>query len=357
MTAAAVAPGPAQALVTERWEALGTTVVLRYIGPPDASARVAVELELQAIDAAASRFRPDSELSRLNAASGRRVEVSPLLAEAVRLALRAAQITGGAVDPTLGQSLISVGYDRDFSELERPDELPGAGGLPGLGEPYGTVGGLRADRPSARRRTIVVRRRTVPAWRRIELFEHPPAIRLAPGTMLDLGATAKALAADRAAHAALRALGARDRRSSGAARRLQRGVLVSIGGDVATAGPPPAGGWAVHVTDDHRAGPEAPGQTVSISSGGLATSSIVTRRWSHHGRTMHHILDPAHGAPASTCWRTVSVAAASCADANIASTAAIVMGAAGSRWLAEQGLPCRLVAIDGAVRVQGGWPR
>jgi thiamine biosynthesis lipoprotein len=180
-------------------------------------------------------------------------------------------------------------------------------------------------------------------WRAVELARDPDRVRAPEGVTLDLGATAKALAADRAAKAAHLACGA--------------GVLVSLGGDIATSGPPPADGWKVHVTDDHRAGALAPGQTVSIRSGGLATSSISVRRWMHEGQVKHHILDPRDGQPVNTRWRTVSVAAASCVEANIASTAAIVLSRRALRWLKEQGLPARLVSISGTVEVGGGWPR
>jgi thiamine biosynthesis lipoprotein len=307
-------------LRTETWPALGTTAVLRYEGSEDPAIRAAVAGELAAIDRAASRFRADSELCRLNAAGAARVVVSPLLLEAVRLGIRAAEVSGGAVDPTLGQSLISAGYDRDWRELTAVP--PGA--------PLGP-----ADR-------IVAHRRRTGLWRRIELWEDPPAVRIPPGASLDLGATAKALAADRAARAANAVGGV--------------GVLVALGGDIATCGPAPSDGWLIRVTDDHRAGPDAPGQTITIHAGGLATSSIVTRRWLQQGRSMHHILDPRHGGPVRTPWRTVSVAAASCADANIAATGAIVLGADAPDWLAQQSLPARLVALGGAVRTEAGWP-
>jgi thiamine biosynthesis lipoprotein len=305
---------------TETWPALGTTAVLRYEGPADPGIREAVEAEIDAIDAAASRFRPDSELARLNAAGGAPVAISRLFLDAIRLAVRAAQVTDGAVDPTLGECLVTAGYDRDWRELTAvPAEAPlGAGD-----------------------RLVVLRRRTA-LWEGIELRDDPPTVRLPRGVTLDLGATAKAEAADRAAAAGQAAGG--------------RGVLVSLGGDIATAGRPPEAGWVIHVTDDHRAAPDAPGQTIAIRSGGLATSSIVTRRWLHHGTPMHHILDPRTGEPVRTPWRTVSVAAATCADANIASTAAIVLGDAAPGWLDEQGLPARLVARNGAAMVQGGWP-
>jgi thiamine biosynthesis lipoprotein len=297
--------------------------VLRYEGPADQGIRAAVEREIDAMDAAASRFRTDSELSHLNAADGAAVGVSRLFLDAVRLGIRAAQLTGGAVDPTLGESLVTAGYDRDWRELVA----------------------VPADAPLAAGDRLVVLRRRTALWESIELRDDPPAVRLPRGVTLDLGSTAKALAADRAAAAALAAAGPGT-----------RGVLVALGGDIATAGRPPEGGWLIHVTDDHRAGPSAPGQTISIQSGGLATSSIVTRRWLHAGRPMHHILDPGTGAPVRSPWRTVTVAAATCADANVASTAAIVLGEKAAAWLADHGLPARLVARDGAAMTQGGWP-
>ena len=317
--APAAAPGS-----TETWSALGTTVVLRYEGPANPAARAAVQRELDAIDHAASRFRSDSELSRLNAMTGpgpRTAIVGPLFAQAVRLAIHAADASDGAVDPTLGAELVALGYDRDWHEL---CAVPAATPLSEGGE-------------------IVVYRSRRPRWQEIEIAGDPARITLPAGVHLDLGATAKALASDRAARAAHEAAGV--------------GVLVSLGGDIATHGTPPAGGWTIHVTDDHRAGPDAPGQTIAIQSGGVATSSIVTRRWRHGGRAMHHVLDPRSGEPVRGPWRTVSVAAATCAEANIATTAALVLGRDACAWLAEQGLPARLVALDGSVAAQGGWPR
>jgi FAD:protein FMN transferase len=112
----------------------------------------------------------------------------------------------------------------------------------------------------------------------------------------------------------------------------------------------------VRVTDDHLAGPEADGQRVTVLGGGLATSSTTVRQWRRAGRTVHHIVDPATGEPAAPAWRTVSVAAASCVDANTASTAAIVRGASAPQWLESLGLPARLVDPEGTVVTVGAWP-
>ena len=179
-------------------------------------------------------------------------------------------------------------------------------------------------------------------WRTVALDRSNLPVRIPTGVRLDLGATAKAWAADRAAAAAAAASGC--------------GVLVSLGGDIATSGPAPATGWRIRVTDDHRSDPSAPGQTISIRSGGLATSSTAVRRWSHGGHTMHHIIDPRTGAPVQTRWRTISVAAADCAQANIATTAALVRAQGAPEWLAGLGLPARLVDWDGSRHDRGDWP-
>ena len=299
------------------WEALGTSVVLRTSDPAALTdARRAVELELGAIDRACSRFRADSELSQVNARAGRWTRTGPILIEALELALRAAALTGGDVDPTVGRALELAGYDRDWRLLDPP-------------------GGAEQAPP-------VIRLRARRRWREIDLDRASCAIRVPAGVSLDLGATAKAWAADGAAEAA--------REAGGCA------TLVSVGGDVATAGDAPPDGWRIRVTDDHRKPPSAPGQTVSIRSGGLATSSTAVRRWSHGGREMHHIIDPRTGAPVQATWRTVSVAAATCTDANVAATAALVRGGAAPSWLEGLGLPARLVAQDGEVRTIGDWP-
>jgi thiamine biosynthesis lipoprotein len=293
-------------------------VALRVTRPAALSqARNAVELELDAIDRACSRFRPDSELSCVNAAAGRRVQVSPLLMEALELALRAAELTDGDVDPTLGQALELAGYDRDWALLEAPTGLP-------------------AKPPTLHARVLS-------GWRQLDLDPSSSTVRLPRGMSLDLGATAKAWAADRAAAAA--------------AGVGSCGALVGIGGDIATSGTAPYDGWQIHVTDDHRSDPAADGQTVTIFSGGLATSSTAVRRWNHAGHTMHHIIDPRTGAPVQRTWRTVSVAAASCAEANIATTAALVQAQAAPAWLAGLALPARLVAWDGNVTPVASWPK
>jgi FAD:protein FMN transferase len=293
--------------------ALGTTavVVVTDAGATDA-ARVVVEAEIAAVDVACSRFREDSEVSRLNASAGVAVTASSLLLEAIEVALRAARITDGLVDPTVGGAMRVLGYDRDFAQVDK------------------SAGPLR----------VSVGR--VPGWHLIAIDRGRRSVRIPAGVELDLGATAKALCADRAAAAAFSATGS--------------GVLVSLGGDVATAGPAPEGGWTILVTDDHAAPPDAPGQRVAIFSGGLATSGTMARRWARGGRQLHHLVDPATGMPADEVWRTVSVTAGTCVEANTASTASIILGAAAPEWLTDRQLPARLVALDGTVTTVAGWP-
>jgi thiamine biosynthesis lipoprotein len=130
-------------------------------------------------------------------------------------------------------------------------------------------------------------------------------------------------------------------------------VLVSLGGDVASAGEAPEAGWSIGIADDHAAAPAA---TVAIRGGGLATSSTAVRRWRSGDFLLHHLIDPSTGRPADSRWRTASVAAASCLDANAASTAAILLGGRAPAWLERRGLDARLVARDGAALTIGRWP-
>jgi thiamine biosynthesis lipoprotein len=317
----------ATTLARADWEALGTSVVLLVDDPEAlAPARALAERELRAIDRACSRFRPDSDLQRANAGAGRFVGVNPLLIEAVEVALRAAVLTDGDVDPTIGNALILAGYDRDWALLERP-------GAAATSEPE--------PEPEDVERPVITARIT-PGWRAIELDHERSAIRIPTGARLDLGATAKAWVADRAAAAVHAATGAAS--------------LIGLGGDIATAGVAPQDGWRIYVTDDHRCAPGEQGQMISIRCGAVATSSTTARRWRHEGRRRHHIVDPATGASPVSRWRTVSVAAETCLDANIASTAALIRAEAAPEWLEQVGLPARLVGEDGAVRLVGDWP-
>jgi FAD:protein FMN transferase len=294
--------------------ALGGSLRVVVTRPADlAAARGAVDEVVSAVDMAASRFREDSELVRLNASPDRDVIVSPLLARFIAAALRGARLTGGAVDPTVGTAIKMVGYDTDFAEV------PGDG--------------LALD--------LVVCR--VPGWQAVSFDERTRTVRVPRGVEIDLGATAKALTSDLAASAALEKIG-------------RGGVLVSLGGDIAVAGDPPEEGWLIQASEDSGAPISAGEETISITSGGIATSSTTVRRWTRGGVALHHIIDPATGLPSDGPWRTATVVAGTCVDANIASTAAIVMGVGAVEWLEANRLAARLVDRAGAVHRVSGWP-
>ena len=207
----------------------------------------------------------------------------------------------------------AIGYDRDFGRaLTRPEP-------------------------------IVLRLEPVPGWQAVHYDSVRRVAWLARGVELDLGSTGKALAADLCAAAALRAMGG-------------GGVLVSLGGDIATAGDVPDGGWRVLAADDSSTPSDSDGEVVAIHGGALATSGTAVRRWTRGGIVLHHLIDPRTGLPADGPWRTASVVAATCVDANIAATAAIVRGRSAVPWLDKLGLAARLVATSGQVVRLGGWP-
>jgi thiamine biosynthesis lipoprotein len=273
------------------WRALGTDVHV-LVSDPRAlrEAAAVVDRQLTELDECCSRFR-DSELTRLRPG---RQRVGSVLAGALSVALTAAEVTDGLVDPTLGRALVMSGYDRTFAAV--PAHGPGT--RPG---------------PCGR-------------WREVQLDGDLLDL---PDVELDLGATAKAWAADRAA--------------ATVAERLDVDVLVNVGGDIAVAG----GSWPVAVGD-----PGGPSEVVEVASA-LATSSTARRTWQRGGRRQHHVLDPRTGSPAPAYWQTVTVAAATCVEANTASTAAVVLGPLAPVWLGE--LPVRLVDAAGRVTYGGGW--
>jgi thiamine biosynthesis lipoprotein len=259
------------------------------------------------VDRAASRFRPDSELSRANAHAGRPVPVSRLLIRLVDAALEQAADSHGLLDPTLGRELARLGYDRDIALLG---------------------GDVRSSDP--------VRPADRASWRDVRLDRSTGLLTVPAGLALDLGASAKALTADWAA--------------AELAQRHGCSVLVEIGGDLAVAGP--KDDWQITVAE--RAG--GPSQQITLAGGGLATSTSTVRRWRSAGRQLHHILDPITGRPADGPWRTVTVAADSALRANTCSTAAIVLGVAATCWLTERRVAARLIGSSGELARVGGWP-
>jgi thiamine biosynthesis lipoprotein len=323
MTAEALRAGELDTdLATRHWPAIGTTALVVVTSRTDAdAARRLVATELEALDRACSRFRADSEIATLAHAGGAWVAVSGVLTDVLTSALDVASFTDGDVDPTMGGDLQNLGYDRDFGELvQLPPSAP-------LSAPLTSV--------SFR----IVRRST---WRDIELDEVNRRVRVPAGVVIDLGAVAKAWCADRCARRVASEVGV--------------GVLVSLGGDIATAGIGPRAGWLVRVQDKPDS-VDGPSCAVVLHDGyAVATSSTLTRTWQRGASQLHHILDPATRRPADPMWRTVTVAAPSCVRANAASTAAIVRGPRAPQWLGDLGLAARLVSVDGVVSTIGSWP-
>jgi thiamine biosynthesis lipoprotein len=315
---------PPEALPPESTDGTGVAVrSLRAIGTTASVAVTAVERadealgllteDLRALDEACSRFRPDSELRRLEEdGRGRLTRVSPLLFEAIDVACGVAMQTAGIVDPTIGSALIELGYDRDFDELG-------------------------SDGPM-----IDVQPRPAPGWWRIELDRDAGTVAVPVGVHIDLGASAKAWAADASAARIAAALGC--------------GVLVNLGGDVAVSGCPPDDGWAVGIAATCTTPTSDVDQVVAISSGGLATSGTTARSWERGGRAVHHIVDPWTGQAAPVVWTLVSTTASSCLEANAYSTAAVVWGRDAVGNLCDRGVSARLVDAEGVVVHCGGWP-
>ncbi|MGH7687319.1 MAG: FAD:protein FMN transferase [Candidatus Dormibacteria bacterium] len=301
------------ALAVGSVSALGTRVQVAVTDAHRLDEALALVTEwLGGLDLAASRFRGDSEITQVNGTSGEVVALSPLLARLIAAALEVAAMTDGIVDPTVGSAMEAIGYDRDFARVVGGTDRAVAPGVP------------------------------APGWQTVHLDRAAQTVRLEPGMLLDLGSSSKAFAADETAALASAATGA--------------GVLVNLGGDIAVAGAAPAGGWPVRVTDDHAAAADAPGQTVAITAGGLATSSTTVRAWSAGGSPVHHIVDPRTGAPAPVVWRTASATGSTCLEANAATTAAIVLGELAAAWIRERGIPARLVGRDDSVLHLNGWP-
>ncbi|MCW2602464.1 MAG: ApbE family lipoprotein, partial [Pseudonocardiales bacterium] len=253
------------------FSAWSCTVRVVVADPTAADSAEADVRELMAgIDREASRFRRDSALSLANRHAGRPTPIPRALASMVHAALDAAAATNGAVDPTIGQFLIDAGYDRDIA-------LVAADGPPSAANP--------AIGPDA-------------SWRAVRLDREAGLLTVPIGCALDVGATAKAFTADRAANLLH--------------TRYRTGVLVEIGGDLAVAGAaevarldPTRVGWPIAVAE--RQG--GPGQRIVLFSGGLATSTTTVRTWRRGGQIAHHIIDPRTDRPTEGPWRTATVPA------------------------------------------------
>ncbi|MTA97369.1 MAG: FAD:protein FMN transferase [Actinobacteria bacterium] len=254
------------------------------------------------VEMAASRFREDSEVIGLM--SGQPREGSPALIAMITAAVEAAEATNGLLDPTLGRIMRAWGYSAEVPQQVVPQPS------------------IVLDRAST--------------WKDIHIDNN--VVSVPQGVLIDLGATAKAWASDRA--------------SQRIWQELNVPCVIGIGGDLAIAGPADFR-TIVEVAES----PTDVAVAVLVGPGGLATSSTVRRTWKVQSATAHHIIDPRTQAPAVGMWRTATVMAATCVAANHAATAAIVMGEPARRWLASLQLPARLIAQTDEVTYTGDWPQ
>lgn len=305
--------------------AMGTTVSVLV---PTAQLELAGEVDalFTEWEETLSRFLPGSELSRLNAVAGREVLVGDLLFQVTATALEAASATDGLFDPTLLRPLIEAGYDRSF-ELVPPDRAAEAGlAGPGTGP---------VDRVGAAPMRTASSASTRSSWRDVRLDPLARSITIPEGTGLDLGGIAKGMAVD----AAL-------------ARLADAGVplaAVEAGGDLAVHGSPP-GGWPIAVETGDTI------TTVVIDGGALATSTIARRQWRVGGEIRHHLIDPRTGLPARTDALSVTVAAGTCREAEVAAKCALILGVeAGSRFLDGLALSALITTTPGEIQRAGPW--
>ena len=292
------------------FRAMGTDIECLLDRPHDAIAERALDAaqaEFARLEAALSRFLPDSELARLNAAGEAMVGAD--LLELAEAAVEARERTGGRFDPTIHDALVDAGYDRSFELLNRS-----------------TGSGVTV--------TIPRQARAVRCGGQVCVDRERSRVALSEGTHLDLGGIAKGHAADRVS-AALAGAGP---------------CLVSAGGDIAVRGKPRAGVWAVAVaTGDGKI-------TLGLSRGGMATSGVDRRHWLRDGAEYHHIIDPAIGLPAVTDLLRVTVVAASAREAEILATSLLLAGGLDSAGCEAEaaGLCAVLVDRDGRTRLAGG---
>lgn len=306
----ALAPGRA---TDRRLRAMGTDVHLVAVDADDGALDDAEAL-LGDLERRWSRFLPDSELCRINDHPGLPVLVSEPTFSVVRQAVDGWWSTHGRYDPTVLPALLAAGYDRPFRELAHRD----AGGAPSS-----------ADPPVA----------PSPGCAEVELLAEIGAVIVPEGVALDLGGIGKGAAADRIVEALL---------DSGA-----EGACANVGGDVRVGGTGPEGaGWVVGVT-----GADG-GQlaVLSLASGGIATTSPATRRWTGAtGEVAHHLIDPGTGRPARMGPRSVTVVAGEAAAAEVLAKAVWLAPDEAEETLGTAGAACLVVGHDDVTTTSGPW--
>lgn len=289
-------------VVEHHFRAMASDVHCVLVEPADGVVEW-VEKRLRELELCWSRFLPDSELSQLNALPEGAIRVSSdtlTLIETMQLAHTA---TGGSYDPTMLFEICQAGYDTSIDDRSRRSVFVN---LPAIGN---TV------------LDLIVNRTESTVWK--------PA-----GTGLDPGGIGKGLAADIVVSQLLGGGGA-------------KGALISVGGDIAFAGTPPPSATSWHIGVDDPLGRFDEVMRIGINSGGVATSSTRSRRWSHRGREYHHILDPRHRKQSGTDLATVSVVASAGWLAEAHATAALLEGSEQTIAYLEQRQLTGVVVTDG----------
>ncbi|MCY0877401.1 MAG: FAD:protein FMN transferase [Firmicutes bacterium] len=255
-----------------------------------------------------SRFRLDSELSRVNRSAGREVSVSELFWCVLEAAFQAAQATDGWFDFAMGRHLQALGYDVSWEAMARTGE-----------------------------RGIVAAPLIPRAWELVQLNSDRRTVRVPDGVQLDFGGIAKGMAVDAAVE---------DLRAAGIVP-----VMVNAGGDLAVSGVPPEGAWPVAVGRDSE-------PTVALHYGALATSGTTRRQWIRGGRTYHHLLDPHTGYPSDSPVIRATVWAPTAREAEVLAKVALLRGwQEGAEFLRRMGAAGELEHEDGRIQAVGGWPR
>lgn len=284
---------------------MGTTVSILFVGDLPPGAAGAVRNLFVSWEAILSRFRPESELSRVNRAAGTPTIVGPLLRSVLTVAVDAARATDGLFDPTLGRQMSAIGYNRSF---EGPLRLVG--------------GTFVRDLPAG-------------GWRDIQIDPQKCTVSIPAGAALDFGGIAKGMAVDAAA-SLLSEYGVET-------------ALVNAGGDMRVARDD-AAEWQIGFD-------EAKDCAVTLTSGGIATSGVTKRRWMQDGVQRHHLIDPRTGLPSQSELRSVSVAASTCAQAEVAAKVALILGFdAGTAFLERLKLPGLMTLQDDSIRATPTWP-
>ena len=261
-------------------------------------------------EAELSRFRPDSGLSRLNAAAGLGPQtVSPLLWTALNRAVEAARQTLGLFDPTVLDLLRAAGYDRSFELLDSSSDTLGPSAKPSCG------------------------------WHQIRFYDSVGQVELPAGVGIDLGGIAKGWTVDRVA----------------VSLATHGPVLVDAGGDIRAVGMPGGEPWPVAVQDPFDETRDC--AVLALNGGAVATSSIGRRRWQRNGQTMHHLIDPRTGQPSDSDLHTVTVLADTAEEAEVSAKTVLMLGTqAGASWLKRRDLRGLLIDRRGREHSVGTLP-